>query len=116
VADGFLLDADCPPAVATALGRLGHDVVAASSNPALEALADDDLLRKATRQGRTLVTFNVADFSEAARSFAHAQENHAGIILIHARSYPRTNIGAIARALDRLLRSRQSLANSVLFL
>lgn len=113
---GILLDADVPPAVAAALVRLGHTAVAASGDPALEELTHDDLLREAARQGRVLVTFNVADFVEAAHRFAHAQEDHDGIVLIHSRSFPRTGIGAIAEALDQLLRSRASFVNSLLFL
>lgn len=113
---GVLLDADVPPAVAATLRQSGHDVIAASGNPGLEALRDNELLREATRQGRVLVTFNIADFSGIAQRSAHQQEDHAGIILIHSRSYPRRDIGAIAKALDRLLRSRDSFANSVLFL
>ncbi len=112
----ILLDADVPPAVASALSKLGYDALAASGNPSLEALNDIELLREATRQGRVLVTFNIADFSEAARILAHTQEDHAGIVLIHSRSFPRTNVGAIARALDTLLRPRQTLVNSVPYL
>lgn len=112
----ILLDADVPPAVAGALNKLGNDTLAASGNPTLEALNDIELLREASRQGRVVVTFNIADFSEAARILAHAQEDHAGIILIHSRSFPRTDIGAIARALDALLRSRETFVNSVLYL
>lgn len=112
----ILLDADVPPAVAVALAKLGHDVVAASGNAELEALDDVELLREATRQGRVLVSFNIADFIEAARRFAHERENHAGIVLIHSKSYPRTNIGAIAGALDKLIESRENFENSILFL
>jgi predicted nuclease of predicted toxin-antitoxin system len=116
VPGAFLLDADVPPAVADALRKLGHDAVAASGNPTLEALGDAELLREAIRQDRVLVTFNIADFAEAARHLAQAQEDHVGIILIHSRSYPRTKIGAIARALDKIIRSRESMANTVLYL
>ncbi len=113
---GILLDADVPPAVAAALVRRGHDAIAASGSPALEELNDDDLLHEATRQGRVLVTFNVVDFVEVAHRFAHAQEDHGGIVLIHSRSFPRAAIGALAEALDRLILSRESFANSLLFL
>lgn len=113
---GILLDADVPPAVAAALLQRGHDAIAASGNPALEELNDDDLLREATRQGRVLVTFNVVDFVEVAHRFAHAQEDHGGIVLIHSRSFPRTAIGAVAEALDRVIPARESFANSFLFL
>lgn len=113
---GILLDADVPPALAAALRQLGHDAIAASGDPALEALGDLELLREATRRRRVLVTFNVADFAEATRRFAHEQEDHSGVVMIHAKSYPRTNIGGMARALDRLVRERESFENAVLFL
>ena len=90
--------------------------MAASSIPALEALNDAELLRGATRQGRVVATFNVVDFIEAARQFAQRGEDHAGIILIHSRTYRRTDVGRLAKALDALLRSRQDFVNSVLFL
>ena len=112
---GILLDADLPPAVAAALVQRGYDAIAASGSP-LEELSDDDLLREATRQGRVLVTFNVVDVAEVAHRFAHAQEDHGGIVLIHSRSLPRTAIGAVADALDRLIRVRESFVNSILFL
>lgn len=113
---GILLDADIPPAVAAALVQRGHDAIAASGSPSLEELSDDDLLREAARQGRVLVTFNVVDFVDVAHRFAHAQEDHGGIVLIHSRSFPRAAIGAVADALDRLLRARESFANLLLFL
>lgn len=91
-------------------------MVAASGDAALEALDDVELLREATRQRRVLASFNIADFSEAARRFAHEQEKHAGIILIHSKSYPRTSIGAIAEALARVVGSRDNFENSTLFL
>jgi len=95
---------------------LGHDAVAASGDPALEALEDVELLRDATRQARVLVSFNIADFVEAAHRFAHKQETHAGIILVHSKSCPRPSVGAIANALDKIMRSREDFENSVLFL
>lgn len=114
--NGVLLDADVPPAVAVALRQRGHDVVAASGNASMEALEDGDMLRLATQQHRVLVTFNIADFLEVARTLANAREDHAGIILIHSQSYRRTDIGAIVRSLDHFLRSRSDLTNNVLYL
>ncbi len=111
-----LLDANVPPAVGAAVRRLGHDVITASGDPALEALNDADLLREATRQGRVLVTFNVADFVEAAREFAHNNEEHKGIVVMHSRTYPRKEVGAIARALNGLLQAQDDFTNAFLFL
>ncbi|MHB8730766.1 MAG: DUF5615 family PIN-like protein [bacterium] len=113
---GVLLDADIPPAVAIGLRRAGHDVVAASGDASLEALDDSQLLRLATKQRRVLVTFNIADFIELARTCANTQEDHAGIILVHSGSFRRTEIGPIVTALDGLLKSRSSFTNSVLYL
>ncbi len=111
-----LLDANVPPAVGGALARYGHDVIVASGDPALEAISDADLLREATRQDRVLVTFNIADFVELARDNAHRNEDHKGIIVIHARTYPRKGVGAIARALDSLLHSHDDFTNAFLYL
>jgi Domain of unknown function (DUF5615) len=113
---GALLDADVQPAVAVALRQLGYDVVAASGDAALQTLEDAQLLRLATSQHRVHVTFNIADFAEVARRFAHMAENHAGIILIHSRSYRRTDIGGISRALDTMLRTHGDFTNSALYL
>jgi len=116
VPNRVLLDADVPPAVAVALRQRGHDVVAASGDASLGVIEDRDMLRLATQHRRVLVTFNIADFVEVSRMLANAQEDHAGIILIHSRSYRRTDIGAIVRSLDQLLRSRSDLTNNVLYL
>ncbi len=112
----LLLDADTPPALAGALARLGHDVVSASGDRALESLSDVELLREALRQDRVLVTFNVVDFVELTRELARGSRAHAGVILIHARSFRRTDIAGMAGALDRLLRSGRDLGNAVIYL
>jgi predicted nuclease of predicted toxin-antitoxin system len=116
VPPGILLDADVPPAVAIGLRRAGHDVVAASGDASLEALDDFQLLRLATRQSRVLVTFNIADFVELARTCAATREDHAGIILVHSGSFRRTEIGAIVTAVNNLVESRSAFTNGVLYL
>jgi len=116
VSKGVLLDADIPPAVAVGLRSAGHDVVAVSGDASLEVLEDHQLLRLATQQGRMLVTFNVADFIEFARTYASSRQDHEGIILVHSRSFRRTEIGPIVRALDDLLKSRSGFTNALLYL
>ncbi len=71
---------------------------------------------EATRQGRILVTFNITDFVEVAREFAHSKEDHQGIVVIHSRTYPRKEAGAIARALNSLLQSQDDFTNAFLYL
>lgn len=103
----FLLDADVPPGLAGALRRRGYDVAAAS---------DADLLAEALRQDRVLVTFNVVDFVAITRELARENRAHAGVILIHARTFRRSDIGGIAAGLDALLQFRRDLRNTVVYL
>jgi predicted nuclease of predicted toxin-antitoxin system len=111
-----LLDADVPPALAEALRELGHDALAASGNPVLESLSDADLLAEASRQGRVLITFNVADFVALTRDLAHTSRSHEGVILVHSRTFRRSDIGGLAQGVDSLLRSREVFRDSVIFL
>ena len=108
MAPAFLLDADVPPALADALQKLGYDVLAASGDP--------DLLVEATRQDRVVVTFNVVDFVALTRELARADRVHAGVILIHSRTFKRSDVGGIAKHLDALVRSRRDLRNAVVYL
>ncbi len=112
----LLLDADVPPRLADALRTRGYDVVASSGDPSLESLSDAGLLAEALRQDRILVTFNVVDFVALTRDLARVNRAHAGVILIHARTFQRSDIGGIARGLDALLQSRRDLRNTVFYL
>lgn len=111
-----MLDADVPPALADALQSLGYDAPAASGNPALGALSDADLLAEATRRGRIVLTFNVVDFLVLTQELVGEDRVHPGVILIHARTFRRSDTGGIARSLDRLARSGRDLGNTVVFL
>ena len=68
------------------LGRLGAD--------------DDDQLRFATSQGRTIYTANLAHFPRLHTEWLRAGRHHAGIIVLPKQ---RTLIGVQVRALTRLL-------------
>jgi len=116
VPPALLLDADVPPALADALQKLGYDVLAASGDPALGSLSDAELLAEAARQDRVVVTFNVVDFVALTRELARANRAHGGVILIHSRTFKRSDVGGIARHLDALVRSRRDLRNAVIYL
>jgi predicted nuclease of predicted toxin-antitoxin system len=116
VPTAFLLDADVPPALADALRQFGYDALAASGDPALGSLSDTDLLAEATRQDRVVVTFNVADFVALTRELARTDRAHAGVILIHSRTFRRSDVGGIARHVDALVRSGRDLRNAVVYL
>jgi len=60
----------------------GHDVRAADSETGFEGMEDPDLLALAAQEGRTLVTFNVKDFSRIVGEWAGEGRPHAGIILV----------------------------------
>ena len=51
----------------------GYDVLAATDDPSMASLPDDELLTAATAEGRALVTENVKDFDRLIRGL------HAGI-------------------------------------
>lgn len=113
----LLLDADISPAAAVALRERGHDVIAARENRTLERMTDGALLARATLDGRVLVTYNVRDFLALSRQLAHAERAHAGIAVVHAKTIPQQDIGALVRALEELLhRTAESLHNQTIFL
>jgi hypothetical protein len=75
------LDEDLSPRVALLLRQGGLDAVSAHEVGQAGRL-DLEQLRFATREGRCLVTRNVADFVEIVRDLVNRQESHAGIILV----------------------------------
>jgi hypothetical protein len=85
----LLLDVHHSRLAAERLRRDGYDVVAAADDPHLSSLADDDLLRAATREGRALVTENARDFDRIIRDWALAGEHHAGVVFTSPRRYHR---------------------------
>lgn len=93
------LDADISrKAIERELTARGHDV---TRTPTVWIDLDaDDLtqLQSATRQGRILVTFNIADFV----ALSHRVDHHAGIVLAHQ---PDWTTSSLIGALDNLVRS-----------
>ena len=75
------LDEDLSPRVAELLRRREFDAFSAheAGHP---GRLDLEQLRFATREGRCLVTRNVADFVEIVRDLVNRQESHAGIIIV----------------------------------
>ncbi len=98
----LLLDVHHSPVVADRLRTEGHDVEAAAADPGLRVLSDEDLLRHASGIGRVVVTKNVRDFDQIARSWPASDEHHAGIVFTSPRrfhrgsvAYPENLIGAL---------------------
>lgn len=104
----LLLDVHHSPHIAQALRQEGHDVVAAAMEPRLAELDDDELLRAAARDGRTLVTENAKDFDRIVRAWSGTSEHHAGVVFTSPRRYHRGSRGYPANltaALSGLLAS-----------
>jgi hypothetical protein len=93
----LLLDEMYPRRLAEQLHADGHDVVAVVELPDLVAREDAGVARWAREDGRVVVTENVVD---------HAPMDvgeHAGLLLVNARRWPRTPSG-----LPRLLTALRS--------
>ena len=93
----LLLDEMYPRRLADQLPAEGHDVVAVVELPDLVGREDTEVARWAREHGRVVVTENVVD---------HAPMDvgeHAGLLLVNARRWPRTPSG-----LPRLLTALRS--------
>ena len=86
----LLLDEMYAPSVAALLRDWGHDAVAVKERRDLIGLSDEDLLRAATAEGRAVVTEDVYDFAALDRRISAAGQNHSGLVLAHARRFPRS--------------------------
>jgi len=87
----LLLDAHHSPRAAERLRHKGHDVVAAGDDPAVVSLADEELLRHASTDGRTLVTEDAKDFGRIIRAWTAGGEHHAGVVFTSPRRFHRGN-------------------------
>jgi hypothetical protein len=83
----LLLDEMYPQRPAEQLRAEAHDVVAVVELPDLVGREDAEVARWARETDRVLVTENVADF--ASMDIAE----HAGLLLVSARRWPRTSSG-----------------------
>jgi predicted nuclease of predicted toxin-antitoxin system len=109
------LDEDLSPRVVALLRERGLDVTGVHE-AGQAGRSDLEQLRYATREGRCLVTRNVADYLELVRQLINRQEPHGGIILIPASSRGNefaTLAGAIAAWVAAC---PEGLADRVLFL
>jgi predicted nuclease of predicted toxin-antitoxin system len=101
----LLLDEMLSASIAEQLRAKGHDFLAVVADPALTALPDDQILAHAARTERALVTANIKDFMPLDTRYRAASQEHAGLILISAKTFPqdRTYTAAITSALAILL-------------
>jgi hypothetical protein len=103
----LLLDVHHSRLAAQRLRDMRHDVLAASDDPALAGLEDDELLRAATSDGRLVVTENARDFDRIVRAWSARGEHHHGVVFTSPRrfhrgskAYPDALVVALAALLD----------------
>ena len=93
----LLLDEMYPRRLAEQLRADGHDVVAVVELPDLVGREDTEVACWAREHGRVVVTENVVDYAPMD------VDEHAGLLLVNARRWPRTPNG-----LPRLLTALRS--------
>ncbi len=111
----LLLDEMWPPELARQLRDRGHDVVAVAERPDLVGMPDAAIFAAAGREGRAIVTENVADFRPLAAADVSAGRAHPGLVLTSNRQFPRHDprtLGRMLTALDELLASHPELPDS----
>ena len=91
--------------IAQQLRVKGHDALAVVADPSLVSLPDDQILSRATGTGRALVTANIKDFMPLDAQYRAAEQSHAGLILVSAKTFPqnRSYSSAVTSALAALL-------------
>lgn len=101
----LLLDELYPQAIAEELRKRGFDVVSVHEISGLEGLADEQVLERATEEGRAVVTENTADFVPIVQRWMAESRGHGGLLLTSPVSLPRSRqtIGRYVRALEDFL-------------
>jgi Domain of unknown function (DUF5615) len=101
----LLLDEMFADTIAQQLRAKGHDVLAVVADPSLVSLPDDQILSRAASTGRALVTANIKDFMPLDAQYRAAEQTHAGLILVSAKTFPqnRSYTSAVTSALAALL-------------
>jgi len=99
------LDNDYSPTIALRLREAGHDVVAAVER-GWEREDDERILAVCVKEGRALMTNDVADFTAISRRWTADGRAHTGLVFTSDASMPRgrATIGRLVSALDALMR------------
>ena len=84
----LLLDEMFADTIAQQLRAKGHDVLAVVADASLTSLPDDQILSRAAADGRALVTANIKDFMPLDAQYRAAEQTHAGLILVSAKTFP----------------------------
>lgn len=105
----LLLDENIPPAAAVALAAEGIDAWHVRDR-GLEGSTDHELLDRAYKEDRILVTLNVGDFEKLVRE----RELHAGVVLIGRTGLLRDEQIELIRKIAAAIAEHGDLVNEVL--
>ncbi|HET7455315.1 MAG TPA: DUF5615 family PIN-like protein [Solirubrobacterales bacterium] len=89
----LLLDEMYPGRLAQDLRERGVDAEGVDERPPLRGLSDEELLVVAAREGRALVSENVADFMRLYGEWGASDRRHAGIVIALSSRFSRTSVG-----------------------
>jgi hypothetical protein len=116
----LLLDVLVPSAVAVQLRARGLDVLALPEWHGGLRLnwADLELIRFASLEQRTFVSFDVNTLPPILDELAYAGEEHAGVILVSRNAFRQNDVGGLVRALEHFVRHDlpDDMTNQVLYL
>jgi hypothetical protein len=115
-----LLDAHIARQVARVLRERGIDALALGEWHAGQYLdkSDEEILRAAHLEARTLVTYDVGSIPRLIERFSQAGIEHSGVILVSTKTRGPWEIAPLADSLQRFLsvQGDQDWRNLVLFL
>jgi hypothetical protein len=111
----LLLDEMWAPAIALDLRKRHFDVIAINERAHASRYAgipDDQVFARAQRDGRAIVTDNIADYEKARRDWEARGAVHHGVIYALDPPFNRDRgdavIGEMVRALEHLLASQEA--------
>jgi len=84
----LLLDEHYSPQIAEELRNRGHEVAAVAERTDLAAIADRELLARATSERRALLTESAADSMPIVQELAASGDMHLGVVFSSPRSLP----------------------------
>jgi transposase len=114
----LLLDEHLGPSLAEQLRSRGHDVVAIQERIELRGAADAAVIAVAAEESRTVVTRNIRDYVRVHNQRLRPGGHHAGILLVHGRSFPEVRgiAGRLVTALDARLCSGAEIGDTYEYL
>jgi len=112
----LLLDEQISGKVAERLRRRGLDTIAVSADPAIRGMTDPELFALAQEQGRTVVTYNRADFEAIVREYASAGTEHHGLLIVSPARFSSWEFSRLVEAVVAQVAGLSSRGNFVAWL